>query len=153
MDINLNASAQKEFDSTLISEIAPDESYPVRMHTDPFGRTYFAVGNFCGMDRRIKEDSDLSWLEWDGNEVYIPGTDKDLLFKKTVGILKGWREQLVKEHPAERFTVFASYDGGENLAEECERSLSFTLRLWKIREGQGPDENMDFDQPVIRWSN
>ena len=32
-------------------------------------------------------------------------------------------------------------------------SMSFTLRFWKKREGSGLDENMEYNQPVIRWSN
>jgi len=39
------------------------------------------------------------------------------------------------------------------LVEECERNMSFTLRFWKKREGSGLDENMEYNQPVIRWSN
>jgi len=37
--------------------------------------------------------------------------------------------------------------------EENDRIPSFTLRFWKKRDGQDPDENTDYDQPVIRWSN
>ena len=153
MDIFLNESALKIFDRSVIDDIVPDDSYPVWKKEDPFGRVYYGVGNFCGLDRKIREDTDLSWLEWDGNEVHLSDKDKDLLFRKAVGIIKGWADQLVKDYPEDRFVVFASFDDGSSLVEECEMIPSFTLRFWKKREGQGLDENTDFDQPVIRWSN
>jgi hypothetical protein len=48
MDIQLNELSKKEFDPALINEIAPDTGYPVWTKKDPFGRTYFGTGNFCG---------------------------------------------------------------------------------------------------------
>ena len=98
-------------------------------------------------------DTDLSWLEWDENEVYISNDDKMLLFKKAIGIMKGWRDQLVDDYPDDRFVVFASFDDGSSMVEECEREMSFTLRFWKKRDGQGLDDNTKYNQPVIRWSN
>ena len=153
MDIQLNELSKKEFDPDLINEITPDTGYSIWTKKDPFGRAYFGVGNFCGMDRSINEDTDLSWLEWDGNEVYISDNDKTVLFKKAIGIIKGWIDQLVENYPDDRFVVFASFDDGNALVEECERNMSFTLRFWKKREGSGLDENMEYNQPVIRWSN
>lgn len=149
MDIKLNESAKKEFDEALIEEVSPDTGYPIWMKKDPFGRKYFGVGDFCGLERRIKEDTDLSWLEWDGNEVHFSGKDKTLLFKQALGIMKGWKAQLVESFPEDRFVIFASFDDGKNLVEGCERSVSFTLRFWKVREGQGPAENTASDQPVM----
>ena len=105
------------------------------------------------MDKSIHEDTDLSWLEWDGNEVYISNDDKVLLFKKAIGIMKGWRDQLVEDYPDDRFVVFASFDDGNAMDDESENNMSFTLRFWKKREGQGLDESTEFDQPVIMWSN
>jgi hypothetical protein len=87
MDILLNASALKIFDRSVIDDIVPDDSYPVWKKEDPFGRVYYGVGNFCGLDRKIREDTDLSWLEWDGNELHLSDKDKDLLFRKAVGII------------------------------------------------------------------
>ena len=153
MDILLNAGAQKAFDSRSIEGIVPDDSYPVWTKNDPFGRTYFGVGNFCGIDMAIKEDTDLSWMEWEGNEVFLSDEDSQVLFERAVGIIKGWRDQLVKDFQEERFVVFASFDDGSDMAEECEKTPSFTLRFWKKRDGQGPDENTDYDQPVIKWNN
>ncbi len=151
-DIKLNSSAKELFDTSLIDDIEPDLSYPVRMMKDPFGRVFFGVGNFCGTDM-IKEDTDLSWMEWDGNEVYLDGEDRQLLFEKAIAIMKGWKDLLIKGFPEDRFVIFASYDNGECMDEEDLAVPSFTLRLWKKRDGQGLDENADFDQPVIRWSN
>ena len=104
-------------------------------------------------DGAINEDTDLSWMEWEGNEVFLSDEDSQVLFERAVGIIKGWRDQLVKGFPEERFVVFASFDDGSDMAEECEKTPSFTLRFWKKRDGQGPDENTDYDQPVIKWNN
>ena len=73
--------------------------------------------------------------------------------KKAIGIIKGWIDQLVENYPDDRFVVFASFDDGSSMVEECEREMSFTLRFWKKRDGQGHDENMECNQPIIRWSN
>ena len=105
------------------------------------------------MNGSINEDTDLSWLEWDGNEVYISDNDKTVLFQKAIGIIKGWIDQLVENYPDDRFVVFASFADGSSMVEECEREMSFTLRFWKKRDGQGHDENMECNQPIIRWSN
>jgi hypothetical protein len=61
-------------------------------------------------------------------------------------------KRAIKDYPEDRFTIFASFDDGSCM-EENDRIPSFTLRFWKKRDGQGPDENTDYDQPVIRWSN
>ncbi|SEG23677.1 hypothetical protein SAMN04487934_11183, partial [Eubacterium ruminantium] len=117
MDIQLNELSKKEFDPALINEITPDTGYSIWTKKDPFGRAYFGVGNFCGMDRSINEDTDLSWLEWNGNEVNISNNDKMLLFEKTIGIMKGWIDQLVESYPDDSFVVFASFDDGNALVE------------------------------------
>lgn len=159
MDILFNESAKKEFDPDLVDEITPNTGYPIWMKRDTFGREYFGVGNFCGLERTIKGNTDLSWLEWDGNEVFVSDTDKVLLFKKTVGIIKGWISQLVENYPADRFVVFASFDAGDECENDsamvggCESEMFFTLRFWKKRDGQGLDENTSFNQPVIMWCN
>jgi len=62
MDIKLNSSAMKEFDCSGINDFVPDHSYPVWTKKDQFGRVFFGVGNFCGIDGAINEDTDLSWM-------------------------------------------------------------------------------------------
>ena len=73
-----------------------------------------------------------------------------LLFRKTVGIMKSWQAQLTKDFSDEHFAILASFDDGSALIEESAPYIGFTLRFWKIREGQGPDENIDFDQPLLK---
>lgn len=78
---------------------------------DPFGRDYYGVSNFWGMDANIKEGSDLSWLEWDGNEINIDskvGNEIRPLFWETVGIMKSWQAQLQDYYPNDRFVIYAS---------------------------------------------
>ena len=153
MGIQLNSSARREFDYSRIEEIAPDERFLIWSKKDPFGRECFGVGDPWNMAEVIREDTDLSRLEWDMNEVYISGEDKELLFEEAVGIIKGWRKQLTENYPEDRFVAFASYDDGSEMLEGCERIQSFTLRFWKKREGMGLDENTEFEQPVIKWCN
>ena len=149
----LNESAKKEFDSSLIEEIPPLDAYPIWTKTDPYGRTYYGVSHFWGADANIEKGSDLSWLEWDGNEVHVDSSDPDnimVLFRKTVGIMKSWQAQLTKDFPNERFVVFATFDDGSALIEESDPYIGFTLRFWKIREGQGLPEDADSDQPLLK---
>lgn len=87
----LNMSAQKKFDCSIIDSIPLIQKYPIWKKKDPFGREYYGVSNFWGMDANIKEDSDLSWLEWDGNEINIDskvGNEIMPLFRETVGIFR-----------------------------------------------------------------
>lgn len=142
-----NESAQKLFGELNTDGISPISGYDIERKKDQFGRVYYSVPRGCF---RIKEDSDLSWDEWDGNEVYVSDGDLTVMFEKTVGIMKSWMTQMKEKFPDEHFVVFASYDDGSQMAPELKPVGSFTLRFWKIREGQGLDEKADFDQPVIR---
>ncbi|MBR3621231.1 MAG: hypothetical protein IKN56_06950 [Clostridia bacterium] len=148
-----NESAKKLFDCSAVDDIAPDNEYKVCKKTDLFGRDYYGVANFWNVDNSIKEDCDLSWLEWDGNEVNIDNEicdDISSLFRKTVGIIKSWELQLKELCPEGRFAILASYDDGSALIEESDPYFGFTLRFWKIREGQGPDIKIEeYNEPVM----
>lgn len=146
--MTLNKSAQEFFDGTLIESIAPDDAFPIWKKTDPFGRAYYGVSHFWSLDDSIEKNCDLSWLEWDGNEINIDSeisNDRTQLFIKTVGIMKSWQLQLETQFPEKRFVIFASYDDGSELIKESDLYFGFTLRFWSIREGQGPDENANWD--------
>ena len=151
-----NELAKKLFDCTAIDDILPDNEYIVWQKTDLYGRDYYGVGNFWGIVRKdedIEENCDLSWLEWDGNEVNIDNEicdDISSLFRKTVGIIKSWELQLKELCPEGQFAILASYDDGSDLIEESDTYFGFTLRFWKIREGQGPDIRIEEqNQPLI----
>lgn len=148
-----NEPAKKLFDCTAIDDISPDNEYNVWGKTDSYGRDYYGVANFWNADNNIKEDCDLSWLEWDGNEVNIDNEISDdisSLFRKTVGIIKSWELQLKELCPEGQFAILASYDDGSDLIEESDPYFGFTLRFWKIREGQGPDISVEEQtQPVM----
>ena len=150
----LNDSAEKLFDCSLIDEIQPDNEFPVWKKTDPFGREYYGVSHFRGLDKSIETGSDLSWMEWDGNEVNIDSSntaDPMLIFRKTVGIIKSWQAQFADKYPNERFAILASFDDGSDLVEDSDPYIGFTLRFWKIRDGQGFDVNTESSQPLIKW--
>lgn len=142
-----NESAQELFGELNTDGISPITGYDIERETDQFGRVYYSVPGGCF---RIKEDSDLSWDEWDGNEVYVSCGDLTVMYEKTVGIMKSWKDQMKEKFPDEHFVIFASYDDGSQMAPELKPVGSFTLRFWKIREGQGLDVNTDFAQPVIK---
>ena len=129
-----------------------DSKYPIWKKKDPFGREYYGVSNFWGMDDNIKEDSDLSWLEWDGNEINIDskvGNEIMPLFRETVGIMKSWQAQLQDYYPNDRFVILASFDDGNHMKED-EAYQTFTLRFWKTRAGQGPEEDTEYNEPVLK---
>lgn len=149
----INELAKNLFDCSSIDDISPDNEYNVWGKTDSYGRDYYGVANFWNVDNNIKEDCDLSWLEWDGNEVNIDNEicdDISSLFRKTVGIIKSWESQLKELCPEGQFAILASYDDGSDLIEESDPYFGFTLRFWKIREGQGPDIRIEEQtQPVM----
>ena len=146
-----NESARALFDTSAVDGILPLNEYPIWSKRDPFGRVYYGVSHFWGMDNDIDENTDLSWLEWDGNEIHIDGDDMMSVFSKTVGIAKAWAEQTEREFAGERFVIFAAFDDGSELIEGPEPYYGFTMRFWKLREGQGMNENIDSDQPLIKW--
>lgn len=148
-----NKNAKTLFDESIVDEIRPIDRYPIWEKTDPYGRKYYGVANFCGVGGPASEDDDLSWLEWDGNEIFISDPDSkdvDALFKETIGIMKSWHNQLQDRFPDEKFVILASFDDGSFMIEECEPMPSFTLRFWKVREGQGLEEDCDYEQPIIK---
>lgn len=148
-----NEPAKNLFDCSSIDDISPDNEYNVWGKTDSYGRDYYGVANFWNADNSIKEKCDLSWLEWDGNEVNVDNEvseDTSILFRKTVGIIKSWEFQLKELCPEGRFAILASYDDGSALIEESEPYFGFTLRFWKIREGQGPNIRVEeYDEPAM----
>ena len=149
----INELAKNLFDCSSIDDISPDNEYIVWQKTDLYGRDYYGVANFWNVDNNLKEDCDLSWLEWDGNEVNIDNEISDdisILFRKTVGIIKSWESQLKELCTEGQFAILASYDDGSDLIEESDTYFGFTLRFWKIREGQGPDIRIEEqNQPVM----
>lgn len=153
-----NKYAKEMFDHSMISDIPPVNTFPIWKKTDPYGRDYYGVSHFWSMDTYIEKNCDLSWLEWDGNEVYIADDAHDNalgIFVEAIGIMKAWQTQIQEQFPDDRFMILASFDDGQEMVEcNCDRIQSFTLRFWKIREGQGLDETIDinnYDQPVITW--
>lgn len=153
-----NKYAKAMFDHSMIGEIPPVNTFPIWKKTDPYGRDYFGISHFWSMDTQIEKNSDLSWLEWDGNEVRIEeNTHKNALgiFVEAIGIMKSWQTQMQEQFPDDRFMMLASFDDGQQLTDcNCDGSQSFTLRFWKIREDQGLNEKIDinsYDQPIIIW--
>ena len=67
----LNESAKLLFGSLAIDEIPLVNDYPIYKKTAPCGRTYY--GAYWGVDSDIEKNCDLSWLEWDRNEVNVEG--------------------------------------------------------------------------------
>ncbi|WP_029230762.1 hypothetical protein [Butyrivibrio sp. VCB2006] len=154
--LTFNEAAGNRFDFSIIDDIAPLDEYPIWSKKDAWGHSYYGVSNFYGIEGPDYEDSDLSQLEWDGNEVYLNAPDSNeemTLFRKAIGIMKSWHKQMLEQYPEERFVILASFDDGVDPEDGCEYGPSFTLRFWKVREGQWLgkyDEFVDCEQPVIR---
>ena len=111
----VNESAKLIFDNSIVDNISPVNEYPIWRKQDQFGRTYYGVSHFWNMDNSIDESTDLSWLEWDGNEIHIDGTENDNImsvFTKAVGIAKAWSEQMKRDYTDEQFIIIASFDDG-----------------------------------------
>ena len=136
-----------------MTEDAPSvDDYLIWRNTDAFGRTYFGVSGFWSLNQSIPENADLSWLEWDGNEIRVDTPHKENIkeiYLRTIGIMKSWRAQLERNYPNEQFIILASFDDGSELTDASDFSFSFTLRFWKVREGYGPDASMTSSQPII----
>lgn len=147
-----NNQAKEIFGEIDIKNIEPNDKYLIWEKLDDFGRTYYGVSHFWNQDSHISDDTDLSWLEWDGNEVYIDFTNPALLESKyadAVSILKSWKSQLEK-YSDSKFRIILSYDNGDLLDEENGPYYSFTLRFWKKRSESELITNIDdFVQPII----
>ena len=94
-------SAKEQFDMSIIDEIPEDDEYLIWKKTTSYGRAYYGVANFCGIGAPA-EGLDISWREWDGNEIYIcdiENEDVTYMYKKTIGIMKSWQRQLSERFP------------------------------------------------------
>ena len=140
-----------------IDEIPPNTSYPIWEKKDGSGRSYFGVGNFCGIDQdSVPIDQDLSDFEWDGNELYFSTQSfkgVPALLKKVIGILKGWKAELEMRFPNIQFYVFASYDNGDfcEFYDGDEPPRSMYLRFWAERGTKLPLLVPSVEECVEQW--
>lgn len=147
-----NSQAKELFGEPDIFAFEENSEYPISRKYDRFGRDYYSVSHFWNMDENISEETDLSIMEWDGNDIHLSFTEKGALgseFNRAIGIVKSWKKQLEK-YSDSKFYIIMSYDNGDLLDEE-DREYSFTLRFWKERSGSSlitPSVN-EFEQPVI----
>lgn len=115
----------------------PCTAYPIWAKTDPSDRPYWGTGSFWGMDRQpIPPDANLSYLEWDGNEVHLSADragDTGALLLQMMGILAGWQKEMAEKHPTTPFYIVASYDDGKGMADTEEGIPSVTMRFWADR--------------------
>ena len=133
-------------------------AYPIWRKTDASGRPYWGTGSFCGMDRcPIQPETNLSWLEWDGNEVYLSATDGctiPMLLSQMMSILNNWRKEMGERYPDTSFYLTASCDDGlDAICDEDDPPIpSVTLRFWADRGAPPPadTENIEhYAQPVV----
>lgn len=134
----------------------PCTAYPIWTKTDPSGRPYWGTGSFCGMDRQpIQPDANLSYLEWDGNEVHLSADeveDTGALLLQMMGILACWQKEMAEKHPAIPFYIVASYDDGKGMADTEDGMPSVTMRFWADRGDLtvAEVENLErYAQPVL----
>lgn len=157
----LNPAMKKllcEYDVGEIENIPCNDAWPVWRKEDTVGRPYWGTGSFCGMDRiPICADRNLSWLEWDGNEVHLGGYMPEEItgvLRQALGILGYWRKELRIKYPDVSFYLFASFDDGRELdVEEGELpAQAVTLRFWADR-GDADVLNLhtfhEWDQPAM----
>ena len=159
--MKLNQAMQQLFQQYSLNpgDSCPECSeYPIWRKTDAAGRPYWGTGSFCGMDRKhVQPDVNLSYLEWDGNEVYLSGEtmgDTAALLRQMMGILAYWQRVLAAQYPDTSFFLMASYDDGQDLVyEEDDLPIpSVTLRFWADRgdTSVADVENLErYAQPVM----
>lgn len=134
-----------------VEQIAPYSSYPIWQKHDVIGRPYWGVSHFWGIDRTpVSGETDLSILEWDGNEVYLSAQSKEDIPKiltTAIGILKAWKTELELKYPNIPFYLFASYDNGDALIldEGEEPTQAVFLRFWAYRDINTVCDFSDFD--------
>lgn len=51
--------------------------------------------------------------------------------------------------PSNETAILASFDDGNHMKED-EAYQTFTLRFWKTRAGQGPEEDTEYNEPVLK---
>lgn len=159
--MQLNHSMQQLFHQHSLSSNDSFQSilhHPVWSKTDASGRPYWGTGSFCGLDHRgVSPDTNLSYLEWDGNEVRLSAEtvgETAALLRQMLGILAFWQQEMTSKYPLTSFFIMASYDDGSGLLddEDDQAIPSVTLRFWADRGDDTVAEVNDLDryaQPVL----
>lgn len=134
---------------------AKHTAFPVWEKRDLSGRAYWGTGAFCGMDKRpVAGNTNLSLLEWDGNEVYLSAEETDsvpALLMQMMAVLRFWEKEMRLRFPKVSFFIMASFDGGVP-GEEDGIAPSVTLRFWADRGDASvaaTDDLERYAQPVL----
>lgn len=146
-----NDMAKVLFEKINLDNLTANDNYLIWERTDKFGRAYYGVSHFYTLENDISIDEELSWLEWDGNEVCISFSEFELLeskYREAISILNSWKAQL-KKFSDSKFCIILSFDNGYLMDDE-DRIFSFMLRFWKERsESELITDINDFNQPII----
>lgn len=144
-----NSSMKKILEDVSIDAIKCQEPYTIWKKFNQNGQPYWGVGEFYGLDMAAK-DSDLTELEWNGNEVNVDDFD-DILSGVVygIGIILSWKTQLERDYTDTVFDILLSVDVGDE-----DVSPSVTLRFWAVREAKhyvcpSLSEIQKFSQPVL----
>lgn len=119
--------------SISLDSVRSQTKYPIWQSSDLSGRPFWGVGSFCGLSATLpSSSSDLTALEWAGNEVFISLCDfssvQELLLY-ALGIVKAWKNQMEAEFPPVPFDILLSVDPGDG-----QIPLSATPRFWAVRD-------------------
>ncbi len=144
--------------SQLENETIPcvlNADYAITEYRDPQDRPYWLVGSMDGKESLpVSGTTNLSWLEWDHNEVYLSLRETGsvaALLKHMLGILRFWEDEMKQNAPDVSFCMMASYDYGEP-DEEDGVEPSVTLRFWadrgdpSVADTENPER---YAQPVL----
>lgn len=135
--MKLNKSMEallSQIDSTI--SVCINTDYTITEYQESAGRSYWLVGNRNSTKHlAVTASTNLSWLEWDLNEVYLTtdetGTINKLL-EQMLAILRFWEQEMKRRFPDVSFYAMASFDCGEPEEEDGPAS-SVTLRFWADR--------------------
>ena len=111
--------------------------FPIWEKKDQIGRIYWGTSHFWNLDRNgVLPTQDLSELEWDGNETNLEVDSRDevpAMLRKTLGIVKAWKEHLEVNYGGRSFYILASYCDNTDEERKEEFFAVTTMRLWAER--------------------
>ncbi len=115
--------------------VRPQNKYPIWQSSDLSGRPFWGTGSFCGLSAApAASGSDLTALEWSGNEIRLSLCDFSSvqeLFLYALGIVKAWKNQMEAEFSPVPFDILLSVDPGDE-----QIPLSATPRFWAVRDNK-----------------
>ena len=113
------------------SEVLKSIDFPIWRAENLIGQPFWGVDTFCGIDiKNINAETNLTDLEWDGNEIYFCDAENIVeLVKQGLVVVYSWKMQMEQEYPLTSFDIILSLDVGDD-----DISPSINMRFWAVRD-------------------